>query len=360
MQHGDKSRKETLVDYGFRLPSALDNRPLRFDEFLSHPNPILFVSATPAAWELEVSAGRVAEQLIRPTGLLDPEIEVRPTEGQMDRLLADIQDRVTAKERVLVTTLTKRMAQDLATWLEEMGVRARYLHADIETLERVRILRELRLGEFDVLVGINLLREGLDLPEVSLVAILDADKEGFLRSAWALMQTCGRAARNARGRVVLYADKTTPAMQYCLDETRRRRALQHKFNEEHGIVPTTIVRAVPKMLAMYPTGEERVDGSRGADKAAAEEARQLITTLRTEMDKAAEALQFERAAQIRDEIIALEETYFESALETQLHQALKKGREQGLTKRSPRGQRAPAPPGRGRASGRPGHGPPGR
>src|SRR5580693_7101939 len=244
MYRGDRARKETLVDYGFRLPSALDNRPLKFEEFEDHVRRAIYVSATPGEYELKKAQGVVVEQLIRPTGLTDPEVEVRPVSGQVDDLLGEIKDRVTKNERVLVTTLTKRMAEDLTDYYRELAVRVRYLHSDIDTLERVDILRDLRLGEFDVLVGINLLREGLDLPEVSLVAIFDADKEGFLRSPRSLIQTIGRASRNINGRVIMYADSITPAMKTALGETNRRRVIQEKYNTEHGIIPTTIVRAV--------------------------------------------------------------------------------------------------------------------
>ncbi|MDP9149956.1 MAG: excinuclease ABC subunit UvrB, partial [Myxococcota bacterium] len=244
MYRGDRARKETLVEYGFRLPSALDNRPLKFEEFEQHVRQIIYVSATPGEYELAKAQGVIVEQLIRPTGLTEPEVEVRPVSGQVDDLLGEIKDRAKKNERVLVTTLTKRMAEDLTDYYRELGVRVRYLHSDIDTLERIDILRDLRLGEFDVLVGINLLREGLDLPEVSLVAIFDADKEGFLRSARSLIQTMGRAARNVNGRVIMYGDSVTPAMRFAIEETTRRRAVQRAYNAQHGIVPQTIVRAI--------------------------------------------------------------------------------------------------------------------
>jgi excinuclease ABC subunit B len=317
MYRGDRSRKETLVEYGFRLPSALDNRPLKFEEFEKHMRRTIFVSATPGEFELERSAGVVVEQLIRPTGLIDPEIFVRPVSGQVDDLLAEIRKRVERNERVLVTTLTKRMAEDLSEYYAELGVRVRYLHSDIDTLERVEILRDLRSGEFDVLVGINLLREGLDLPEVSLVAILDADKEGFLRSPRSLIQTIGRAARNANGQVLMYADRITDAMRTAIDETNRRRALQRAYNERHGITPETIRRAIFDInpasgqtdYYSIPKSQTKEPGAAAPVKAAQSNGAALferIQTLRQEMFAAAETLQFETAARLRDELKRLQ------------------------------------------------------
>jgi len=289
---GDRSRKETLVDYGFRLPSALDNRPLNFDEFLERINQCVFVSATPTDYEREVSA-RVVEQIIRPTGLVDPEVEVRPVEGQIEDLIKEINARVERKERVLVTTLTKRMAEDLAEYLHEQGIKVRYLHSEVDTLERVDILRELRLGEFDVLVGINLLREGLDLPEVSLVAILDADKEGFLRSETSLIQTIGRTSRNVYGRVILYAEKVTDSMRRAMSETARRRARQLAFNEKHGITPQTIKTRIHDRI-VEEEAEKKLEVSEE------ELSKLVVKDLEREMRRAAENLEFERAARIRD------------------------------------------------------------
>ena len=303
MYHGDRSRKTVLVDYGFRMPSALDNRPLNFEEWKTRVGQVVFVSATPGPYELEASGGVLVEQIIRPTGLVDPEVEVRPVKGQIDDLLHEIRARADRHERVLVTTLTKRMAEDLTQYYQDLGVRVRYLHSDIDTLERVEILRDLRRGAFDVLVGINLLREGLDLPEVSLVAILDADKEGFLRSAGALIQTSGRAARNVNGRVVMYADVMTGSMRMALGEMERRRGLQQAYNEEHGITPASIVKGIDDVLSSvyerdYVTvpvvkEEQEEFGSR-------EELSARITGLEEEMRAAAANLEFERAAALRD------------------------------------------------------------
>jgi excinuclease ABC subunit B len=306
MYEGDRSRKQTLVDYGFRLPSALDNRPLRFDEFLGKVPQMVFVSATPGPFELRQST-RVAEQLVRPTGIVDPEVELRATKNQIDDLLNEIRRREDAGERVLVTTLTKKMAEDLTDYLLESGVKARYLHSEVDTLERIQIIRELRLGDYDVLVGVNLLREGLDLPEVSLVAILDADKEGFLRGKTALIQTIGRAARNTNGTVLMYADKLTEAIKGAIDETNRRRAKQLAYNEEHGITPESIQKGVSDIAEFLsleaPTvpARRRRDG-RKVEGMSAEELERLVVTLEEEMFTAAEELRFEYAAKLRDEI----------------------------------------------------------
>jgi excinuclease ABC subunit B len=324
MFKGDRSRKETLVEHGFRMPSALDNRPLRFAEWEERVGQVIHVSATPADWEIEHAGGVVVEQVIRPTGLLDPQLHVRPTKHQVDDLLGEIRERVARNERVLVTTLTKRMAEDLTEYYGELGVRVRYLHSDINTLERVEILRDLRRGEFDVLVGINLLREGLDLPEVSLVGILDADKEGFLRSARSLIQTIGRAARNERGEVLLYGDRITKAMRHAMDETDRRRARQVEYNEEHGITPRTIEKAVLEMDPSTGAGDYVVipilRKGEGADDPANIPAR--IEELRSEMLLAAEELEFEKAAGLRDQV-------------EQLRAQLAPGKSQGKRDRGP-------------------------
>jgi excinuclease ABC subunit B len=308
MYNGDRSRKEVLVEYGFRLPSALDNRPLTFDEFEEHMGSTIYTSATPGPYELK-KADQVVEQIIRPTGLVDPQVEVRPIEGQVDDLIAEINQRVEGGERTLVTTLTKRMAEKLSDYLMEMGVKVHYLHSEIDTLERVGILRDLRLGVFDVVVGINLLREGLDLPEVSLVAILDADKEGFLRSDTALIQTIGRAARHVQGKVIMYADRVTDSMKRAIDETNRRRAIQISYNEEHSIEPVSIVKAVRDLTdqvavqAVAETkAEYRVKGAAGLPKP---EIRQLITEMEKQMKIAAQDLEFEKAAVLRDQIFEL-------------------------------------------------------
>lgn len=298
MYGGDRARKTNLIDYGFRLPSAYDNRPLNFDEFYSKINQVVFVSATPGDFELEKS-DRVVEQVIRPTGLLDPEISVRPTEGQIDDLISEINVRVAKGYRTLVTTLTKKMAEDLTSYFEQMGIRVRYMHHDIDTVERMEIIRDLRLGEFDVLVGINLLREGLDIPEVALVAILDADKEGFLRSDRSLIQTIGRAARNSEGQVIMYADSVTKSMEKALYETQRRREIQIKYNEEHGIIPKTITKKVSDVLEISTHADDKKSSKK---KLTAEEKKQLIEQLTKEMKAAARLLEFEHAAFLRDKI----------------------------------------------------------
>ncbi|PID75638.1 MAG: excinuclease ABC subunit B [Deltaproteobacteria bacterium] len=312
MYNGDRSRKQTLVDYGFRLPSALDNRPLRFDEFCERINQVIYVSATPGPYELEQTGGQIVEQVIRPTGLLDPRIEVRPATTQVDDLLEEIRVRTDRGEAVLVTTLTKRMAEDLTEYYENLGVKVRYLHSDIKTLERVALVRDLRKGDFNVLIGINLLREGLDIPEVSLVAILDADKEGFLRSERSLVQTCGRAARNARGLVIMYADSVTGSMDYTITETRRRRSLQQAYNKEHGIVPRTIVSVVKDTMQQHlqDTGYALQDQEQCLPEVAEEmpvfhsieDLDRQITLLEKEMQEAAKDLAFEKAAELRDRI----------------------------------------------------------
>ena len=301
MYNGDRARKETLVEHGFRLPSALDNRPLRFDEFQNHINQVIYVSATPGEYELTRSP-KPAEQVIRPTGLIDPIIEVRSTEGQVDDLIAEIRDRITKHQRVLVTTLTKRMAEDLTTYLQEIDIKTAYIHSDIDTLERGDILRDLRLGKYDVLVGINLLREGLDLPEVSLVAIMDADKEGFLRSASALIQTIGRAARHQDGKVIMYGDKITDSMKRALDETARRRTKQETYNTEHGITPTSVAKAVDEGLRAIIPQKEDTSKKLNLKKIPKDEYPSLVKELTAQMDMAAANLEFEKAAELRDMI----------------------------------------------------------
>ncbi len=300
MYRGDRARKETLVEYGFRLPSAFDNRPLKFEEFQQRVHPAIYVSATPGDYERQRS-GQIAEQIIRPTGLTDPVVEVRPVEGQIDDLIGEIQERIRRRERTLVTTLTKRMAEDLTEYLLGSGIRTRYMHHDIGAIERMEIIRDLRLGEFDVLVGINLLREGLDLPEVSLIAILDADKEGFLRSETSLIQTIGRAARNAGGTVIMYGDRITPSMRAAIDETERRREIQQRYNAEHGIVPKTIVKNVRELLEISGPAVEKKGGVKMTDH----ERRQEIERLEKEMKKAAKMLEYEYAAVLRDRLIEL-------------------------------------------------------
>lgn len=307
MYNGDQARKNVLVEHGFRLPSALDNRPLRFEEYERRIHQAIYVSATPGPYELEHTPEMV-EQIIRPTGLLDPLIEVRPIEGQIDDLIDEIQDRITRNERVLVTTLTKKMSEDLSAYLKEMGLKVEYLHSEIKTLERIEIIRELRKGTYDVLIGINLLREGLDIPEVSLVAILDADKEGFLRSERSLIQTIGRAARNANGYVIMYADKITDSMKKAMDETKRRRTMQIAYNEEHGITPKTIVKKIPDIIRATQVAEEEetyVSKVIKGKKLTKAEKEKLLASLEMEMKEAAKALDFERAAELRDTIFEL-------------------------------------------------------
>ena len=308
MYHGDQSRKRTLVDYGFRLPSALDNRPLSFEEFESKIDQVLFVSATPGQYEEEHELLR-AQQVIRPTGLLDPEIEVRPVEGQIDDLIGEVKKEIAGKHKILITTLTKRMAEDLTDYMRELGIRVRYLHSDIDTLERTEIVRDMRLDVFDVLVGINLLREGLDIPEITLVAILDADKEGFLRSETSLIQTIGRAARNAEGHVIMYADTITDSMRAALDETQRRREVQMAYNEEHGITPKTIQKAVRDLIAVSKkVAASEVQMEKDPESMSEKELEKLIKELEKQMKKAAADLNFEAAAELRDKLIELKKT----------------------------------------------------
>ncbi|MFK2796917.1 MULTISPECIES: excinuclease ABC subunit B [Bacillus cereus group] len=305
MYNGDQARKQVLVDHGFRLPSALDNRPLMFDEFEEKTNQVIYVSATPGPYELEQSP-EVIEQIIRPTGLLDPPIDIRPIEGQIDDLLGEIQDRIAKNERVLITTLTKKMSEDLTDYLKDVGIKVNYLHSEIKTLERIEIIRDLRLGKFDVLVGINLLREGLDIPEVSLVAILDADKEGFLRSERSLIQTIGRAARNENGRVIMYADRITRSMGIAIEETQRRRTIQEAYNKEHGITPKTIQKGVRDVIRATTTAEEtETYEATPAKKMTKKEREKTIAKMEAEMKEAAKALDFERAAELRDLLLEL-------------------------------------------------------
>ena len=305
MYAGDRSRKQTLVDYGFRLPSALDNRPLNFEEFESHIDQMMFVSATPSDYEKEHELLRT-EQIIRPTGLLDPEVQVRPVEGQIDDLIGEVNKEVENHHKVLITTLTKRMAEDLTDYMKEVGIRVKYLHSDIDTLERAQIIRDMRLDVFDVLVGINLLREGLDIPEITLVAILDADKEGFLRSATSLIQTIGRAARNAEGHVIMYADTITDSMREALDETNRRREIQMKYNEEHGITPQTIKKAVRDLISISKViAKEEVRFEKDPESMTKKELEKLIGDIQKKMQKAAADLNFEAAAELRDKMIEL-------------------------------------------------------
>ncbi|MBE0596484.1 MAG: UvrB/UvrC motif-containing protein, partial [Desulfuromonadales bacterium] len=310
MYRGDRSRKETLVGYGFRLPAALDNRPLTFEEFEGKRLQTVYVSATPADYELRRADGVVVEQIVRPTGLLDPPIEVRPARAQVDDLIHEIRETVREGYRVLVTTLTKRMAEELTTYFQELGIKVSYLHSDIDTMQRMEILRDLRQGKFDVLVGINLLREGLDIPEVALVAILDADKEGFLRSERSLIQTCGRAARNVDGRVIMYADKVTRSMRACLDETERRRAAQIAYNAEHGITPTSIKKSMRSILEDIAERGDYLElplvAETAAEYGSVADLRKEIARLKKEMLAAAGALDFERAAELRDRMLEVE------------------------------------------------------
>ena len=307
MYNGDRARKQMLVDYGFRLPSALDNRPLRLEEFEQHVNQIVYVSATPGPYEMEQTE-TVVQQIIRPTGLLDPEVEIRPIMGQIDDLVGEIHERIEKDQRVFVTTLTKKMAEDLTDYFNELGLKVKYLHSDIKTLERTEIIRDLRLGEFDILIGINLLREGIDVPEVSLIAILDADKEGFLRSERSLVQTMGRAARNAEGKVIMYADKITDSMQRAMDETARRRAIQEAYNEEHGIEPKTIIKEIRDLISISKTADKDetvVQLDKSYEDLSRQEKADLLMKLEREMKDAAKALDFETAATLRDTILEL-------------------------------------------------------
>jgi excinuclease ABC subunit B len=308
MYHGDRSRKDVLVQYGFRLPSARDNRPLTFEEFEHRVNQVVYVSATPGPYELTKSAGVVVEQIIRPTGLTDPEIDIRPIRGQVDDLLNEIRIRAEQNERVLVTTLTKRMAEDLSEYYAEVGVRCAYMHSEVSTLDRVKIIRDLRRGEFDVLIGVNLLREGLDLPEVTLVAVLDADKEGFLRSAGSLIQTIGRAARNVKGRAILYADVITASMRRAIDETNRRRAIQVAYNEENGITPQTIVKSLDMSLVAVAEADYvtiPVEPASPTEELTQEQRERLIVELEAQMREFAKKFEFEKAAQVRDRLKAI-------------------------------------------------------
>ncbi|EFM82527.1 excinuclease ABC subunit UvrB [Enterococcus faecalis] len=309
MYNGDRARKQMLVDYGFRLPSALDNRPLRLEEFEQHVNQIVYVSATPGPYEMEQTE-TVVQQIIRPTGLLDPEVEIRPIMGQIDDLVGEIHERIEKDQRVFVTTLTKKMAEDLTDYFKELGLKVKYLHSDVKTLERTEIIRDLRLGEFDILIGINLLREGIDVPEVSLIAILDADKEGFLRSERSLVQTMGRAARNAEGKVIMYADKITDSMQRAMDETARRRAIQEAYNEEHGIEPKTIIKEIRDLISISKTADKDetvVQLDKSYEDLSRQEKADLLMKLEREMKDAAKALDFETAATLRDTILELKD-----------------------------------------------------
>jgi excinuclease ABC subunit B len=302
MYNGDRMRKQTLVDYGFRLPSALDNRPLKFDEFESKINQAIYISATPGDYELDLVDNTYAEQIIRPTGLLDPTIEVRGTEGQIDDIIGEINDRISKNEKVLITTLTIRMAEELTNYLKDIGIKVAYLHSEVKTLERMKIIQELRKGKYDVLVGINLLREGLDIPEVSLICIMDADKQGFLRSNRSLIQTIGRCARNANGHVIMYADNISEAMHDAIEETARRRKIQEEYNQEHGIVPKTIIKEIREVISNV---DDSVDEKTGTVKMSKEEKRDLIVKIEEEMKLAAKNLDFERAMELRDILFEL-------------------------------------------------------
>jgi excinuclease ABC subunit B len=313
MYEGDRSRKQTLIDYGFRLPSALDNRPLKFNEFEERVRQAIYVSATPAEYEISSSGSRIVEQIVRPTGLKDPVIELRPVSGQLDDLLTEIRERAKRGERILVTSLTKKMAEDITEYYSELGVRARYLHSDIDTLERVEILRDLRLGKFDVLIGVNLLREGLDIPEVSLVAIFDADKEGFLRSGRSLIQTSGRAARNINGMVIFYADTITGSMKTAMDETKRRREIQEEYNRENGITPTSIKKEITNILGSIYESDYWTVPAVAEDKIEYDDESEL-KRLEEEMKKAAERLEFEKAAELRDRIRAIKDRQIEMGI----------------------------------------------
>ncbi|MEM6654566.1 MAG: helicase-related protein, partial [Planctomycetota bacterium] len=336
MYNGDRARKTTLVEHGFRLPSALDNRPLKFDEWKDRIKNVVYVSATPGDYELEQTGGEVVEQIVRPTGLLDPEIEIQPARGQVPHLLEAIKERAAIGERVLVTTLTKRLAEDLSSYLTEQGVMCKWLHSELDAFERVELLKDLRQGKFEALVGVNLLREGLDLPEVSMVAILDADKEGFLRSETSLMQTVGRAARNVNSRVILYADKVTGSMQRTIDETDRRRKLQQEYNEKHGITPQSIVKAIRSGIEEEAAAHAAANAAVGQTDETQYITQEYLNELEKEMMEAADQMEFERAAVIRDRIEKMRESIGQSvaAVESQIKKAGKKGRGRRGAKKS--------------------------
>jgi excinuclease ABC subunit B len=341
MYSGDRNRKMTLVEHGFRLPSALDNRPLQFEEWESRVNQVIFVSATPGSYELEKTGGELVEQIIRPTGLLDPEIEVVPAGKQVPHLLGQIRQRAAVGERVLVTTLTKRLAEDLAAYFSKESVRCKWLHSELDAFERVELLRDLRSGRFDVLVGVNLLREGLDLPEVSLVAILDADKEGFLRSETSLMQTIGRSARNVNSKVILYADKVTDSMQRAIEETERRRALQEEYNREHGITPATIRKSIRMGIEAEAAAHARANAAVGRSDETTYITEEYIAELEAEMHAAAENLEFERAAALRDRIEQMRQRMGKALDEAEIEQGTRQNR--GRRRRSKPGGRVPKP-----------------